>query len=1063
MTNLDKMPRVTVGVRLVPARGRRTCPATGPGLCQAAWLMVLPLTLMLWVMPAGAQVQTPAPAPVSAAEPIAVRTGTHPTFGRIVFDAPPRARYRLTRNGNQVTVTFAEDVVLGRPGKDPRNVSGLSVAGSRAVFTIPAGAKVREMRLGSRIVIDIPDPSPEQAPRPAPTKETRAKPVAPTAPATGAAAEPAVAAKAGPKLAEVPQSATAAPVEASRKAAPLAPAVPTPAPTQDAVPAKAPAPIPPQAKPAASPPTPQAPVAAPRVPVHADPPAAAPAGMPPTATPAPSAEPPAPEPRGPLALVARRVPAAPNADTHAIMLPFADNIGAALFQRESAIMAVFAERRPIDLTHLRDDPVFSSATVHLLSNATLLRLPVPDGRSVSLAPTPQGWRVVVSPTATPRQAIMPTFADGRVTFRTPGVANVVTLSDPDSGATLLVGTVARAGEAITTERRTVEFNLFVTLRGIVVEPLSDAVSLRVVPNGFVLSGPEEGLALSPPATMTNTMLAAARLTRRFRLPAMPTEGLAQRVLAHVREAASMPPLARGPARKVAAETMVALGMAAEADALLRVIAEQDPKEAASPDTIILKAIAALLAGRQNEARALADPRFGGTDEDALWRAVLLATRQEGSPEAAQLFASTAPLILLYPPTLRDRLLPMALETMVLGGSRTAAEEIMAERPNDPLLRLPDALAKQARGDTDGALKLFDELARGRDQLARAKASVRAVELRLAKGQIEPAAAADALDRLLYAWRGDWRDLMLRRRIAELRQQSGGWRAALSILRDARGVFPAYGDQIKAWQQAAFAELVVGNDVDRLDPLELIGLVEENADLLPANEQGDRLRDRLADRLLALELPRRADVVLTRLMQTAPTEMGRVGFGTRLARMRLKEGDAAGALAALGQSSNPDLPPEVKEPRLLISAAALGRMGNVNGAMNALNGLDSLAADETRATILEQARDWGGAKRALGSLVRRTVPETGDLDDAQQRALLRLATAAARAGDETLLSTLREKESTRMPDGPLGDMFRLLTADPVRAVADLGRAKQEIGLARGVPAGLKALDAGARQP
>lgn len=785
--------------------------------------------------------------------------------------------------------------------------------------------------------------------------------------------------------------------------------------------------------------------------------------MPPTATPAPSAEPPAPEPRGPLALVAHRVPAAPNADTHAIVLPFADNIGAALFQRESAIMAVFAERRPIDLTHLRDDPVFSSATVHLLSNATLLRLPVPDGRSVSLAPTPQGWRVVVSQTATPRQAIIPTFADGRVTFRAPGAANVVTLSDPDSGATLLVGTVARAGEAVTTERRTVEFNLFVTLRGIVVEPLSDAVSLRVVPNGFVLSGPEEGLALSPPATMTNTMLAAARLTRRFRLPAMPTEGLAQRVLAHVREAASMPPLARGPARKVAAETMVALGMAAEAEALLRVITEQDPKEAASPDTIILKAIAALLAGRPNEARALADPRFGGTDEDALWRAVLLATRQEGSPEAAQLFASTAPLILLYPPTLRDRLLPLALETMVLGGSRTAAEEIMADRPNDPLLRLPDALAKQARGDTDGALKLFDELAQGRDQLARAKASVRAVELRLAKGQIEPAAAADALDRLLYAWRGDWRDLMLRRRIAELRQQSGGWRAALSVLRDARGVFPAYGEQIKAWQQAAFADLVVGNDVDKLDPLELIGLVEENADLLPANEQGDRLRDRLADRLLALELPRRADVVLTRLMQTAPTEMGRVGFGTRLARMRLKEGDAAGALAALGQSSNPDLPPEMKEQRLLISASALGRMGNVNGAMNALNGLDSLAADETRATILEQARDWGGAKRALGSLVRRTVPESGDLDDVQQRVLLRLATAAARAGDETLLSTLREKEATRMPDGPLGDMFRLLTADPVRAVADLGRAKQEIGLARGVPAGLKALDAGARQP
>ena len=1034
MIHLDKMPRKIASTAVL---------LLAWGLCTAP-----------------AEAQAPAPAPAN--EAVAVRTGNHADFGRIVFDAPPRARYRLTREGNQVTVTFADDVTLGRPGKDPRNVSGLSVAGPRAVFTIPAGARIREMRLGSRVVIDIPDPSAEPArktPEPRPKEAAVRPPPAPPKPAAGA--EPVVAGKAaGPRPSAEPKAltqategpkATDAPRKPEPTAAPKPSASETPAaPTgKTATPPAIPTPaVPPTAAPA--------PVAAPRVPVHADPPA-------PTPAPAPAADPPEPEPRGPLALVARRVPAPPNTDSPAIMLPFAENIGAALFQRETATLAVFAERRPIDLTHLRDDPVFSSATVHLLSNATLLRLPVPDGRSVSIAPSPQGWRVVVSPTAAPRQAMMPVFADGRVTFRTPGAANVVTLRDPDSGATLLVGTVARAGEAVTTERHTVEFNLPVTLRGILVEPLSDAVSLRVVPNGFVLSGPAEGLALSPPATMTNTMLAAARLTRRFRLPAMPIEGLAQRVLAHVREAASMPPLARGPARKVAAETMVALGMAAEADALLRVISEQDPKEAASPDTVMLKAIAALLAGRPNEARALADPRFGGTDEDALWRAVLLATRQEGSPEAAQLFASTAPLILLYPPMLRDRLLPLALETMVLGGSRAAAEEILAERPNDPLLRLPDALAKQARGDADGALKLFDEIAQGRDQLARAKAAVRAVELRLAKGLIEPAAAADALDRLLYAWRGDWRDLMLRRRIAELRQQSGGWRAALSILRDARGVFPTYGDQIKAWQQAAFADLVVGNDVDKLDPLELIGLVEENADLLPANEQGDRLRDRLADRLLALDLPRRADVVLTRLMQTAPTEMGRVAFGTRLARMRLKEGDAEGALAALGQSSNPDLPPEMKEQRLLISASALGRMGNVNGALNALNGLDSLAADETRAMVLEQARDWAGAKRALGSLVRRTVPESGELDDTQQRALLRYATAAARAGDEATLSTLREKESTRMGEGPLGDMFRLLTADPVRAVADLGRAKEEIGLARGVPAGLKALDAGARQP
>ena len=126
MIHLDKMPR------------------------KIALTAVLLLALGLWTAPADAQAPAPAPAPASAPGPaneaVAVRTGNHADFGRIVFDAPPRARYRLTREGNQVTVTFADDVALGRPGKDPRNVSGLSVAGPRAVFTVPAGTRISRGR-----------------------------------------------------------------------------------------------------------------------------------------------------------------------------------------------------------------------------------------------------------------------------------------------------------------------------------------------------------------------------------------------------------------------------------------------------------------------------------------------------------------------------------------------------------------------------------------------------------------------------------------------------------------------------------------------------------------------------------------------------------------------------------------------------------------------------------------------------------------------------------------------------------------------------------------------------
>ena len=52
---------------------------------------------------------------------------------------------------------------------------------------------------------------------------------------------------------------------------------------------------------------------------------------------------------------------------------------------------------------------------------------------------------------------------------------------------------------------------------------------------------------------------------------------------------------------------------------------------------------------------------------ALWRAVRLSQLDPGSAPAAAMFAATLPLLLTYPPEIRDRLLPLVAETLVAGG------------------------------------------------------------------------------------------------------------------------------------------------------------------------------------------------------------------------------------------------------------------------------------------------------------------------------------------------------------------------------------------------------------
>ena len=115
--------------------------------------------------------------------------------------------------------------------------------------------------------------------------------------------------------------------------------------------------------------------------------------------------------------------------------------------------------------------------------------------------------------------------------------------------------------------------------------------------------------------------------------------------------------------------------------------------------------------------------------------------------------------------------------------------------------------QQAEGDTDKALAMLDALANGTTSFDRARAAVRAVELRLATRKMDKSQAADALDKLLYAWRGDQRELALRERIADLRGQTGAWRVALATLRQAETDFPEQAAAVHERLKDTFAEMI----------------------------------------------------------------------------------------------------------------------------------------------------------------------------------------------------------------------------------------------------------------
>jgi len=1071
------------------------------------------------------------------AQPVSVRIGSHDGYGRIVFNLPGPTEYRVTRQGQRVTISFAGDTTIDAAPGVPHNVLGITGGAGRAELVVASGTTVRDWRLGDRLVVDVLDGSAAtDAPAPAREAATGPTPAAPTAagvPSSGGPSTPAGApasaaapsrsvslpSRAAPLPATPPPAAKSAPASAapsaatqaratnppSHAASPPASAAASPsasptAPPSDvlaAVRQKPSAASPLAAKPSRATPAPGATPAAgasrPAVaaagtlppaadatatqadaPPHVESQAAKPEPSPPPPKPASAGAPPAEAPSAPSSSTLASPPdpvaiptgqpaasATPTASPEqataglesGLVVPGSPQLGVAVFRRGNVALIVFDQRRPVDTAPLADDPVFGSATVQLLPAATVLRVVLDPAMALAPSRTANGWRIATTTSEPTLRPIQATASGDRLTLPVTAPGAVVTLTDPDTGATLLVGTQRRDGQGVLVQRRSPEFILLPTWLGVAVAPNADTLELRPTPQGFILAG---NLALSPAADASELLAHAGGLTRQFDFPDQSTDVRLQRLRSLVDDDAATPPLARGPTRQAVARTMIALGLGSEAGAMLRMAAADDPLEAASADNAGLTAIAALLAHRPDAADGLADPRLQAADDVALWRAVRLAQLQDGSGTAAAMFAATLPLVLAYPPEIRDRLLPLVAETLVAGGETATASALLEARPTDPALDLARAMLLEAKGDSAAALAAYDALARSRDQSVHVRASARAVELRLATGAYDAGQAAERLESLVYAWRGDRQERALRERLAALKARAGNWRFALAMLRDTETLFPDDKTAIHARLTDMFATLLRDDATAKLAPLDLVSVLDENTDLLPTGADGDALQARLADRLVSLDLPRRAAPVLEKLMLAAPSGVARAGFGARLAALRLGEDDSAGALAALDASVAADLPADLVERRTLLVANANARRGDTERAMTALATLDSPAADEARATILERANDWPAAQRALTGYVAKTVPAEGRLDDGQRRALLRLATAAARAGDDAELTTLRQREDTRMESWPLADMFRLLTAGQVRVVGDLKRSGQEAALARALPAQLKAL-------
>jgi len=1004
------------------------------------------LLLLLGAGHAAAEADTPR---------IAVRAGDHAGHGRIVFDWPQRTDYTVTVEGSTVRIAFAAPGVpdLGALGRTPRNVTAIAGSAGAVELRLADGAELRHFRLGTRIVLDIADPAQRIAAAQPATPRTAATP--PTA--SPEAAPPRTVAlplpppptpRPPPRLAEAPRPEPRAP-----RGAPASAADP---------PADAPRPpVLPAAEPAAPSPPP-APALA-RTGPDAERAAVAPASQ---GTPAPArtVEAPAPPlaapgPALPVILAEPRAVAvrllSPPGQPRALAIALPEGTAAAAFRRGDWVFALFDAEQPLDLSALRNDPVFGHAEAVLLPGATLLRLPLAEPGLLALRRSGHAWVIEPRRDAPPTRSMTLEAEAGpppRLAIRATQPGRVVALTDPETGLPLLVATVAEPGQAVAVGRRLAQADLLPASLGAAVLVRDDRLSLSRARDRFLLAadGAPDGLRMQ--AGGFGALADAAAMSRLFELPNASLSDLQARLREQQAAVAEAPPLQRAPLRRALAQTLLSLGLPQEAQAVARLAMQEDPRAAADPAFAALAGAAAALADRPEEATGLADPRLAPSDELALWRAVLAARR--GAPSAAAGFAASLPLLLGYPEALRARLAPIAALALAEAGEAAPLQALIAAAPEGPALDLARGRLAEAEGRTADALAAYDAAAAGRDRLVRARALRRGIELRLATGAMDAGQAAAALDAALFAWRGEAEEVATRLRLAELRRLAGAARAAFELLRETEALFPQEAPRIRA---AAGDALLAALETEA--PLAAVALHDANRALLAGQPRQEAVALLLAERLIALDLPARADAVLTEALASASGE-ARARLGLRLAEVRLAEGEAGRALDALADSDAAGLAPDLRERRALLGAAALARRGDRGAAIAALEALGP-AGHAARARLLAEDRRWADAADALEAHLA-AAPAEGPLPEPLAREAVRLAAFAALAGQDDRLAALRASLAPRLPPGPLREAFDLLAADALRGTADLPRLARELEFLRDLPRLLEPLraDAGA---
>lgn len=955
------------------------------------------------------------------AQDVKIRGGAHDGYTRIVFDWPKAPKYSAKQEAGSLTLTFTEAAKFTVDGASPETlarVSGFKTLPTGAEIDFAQGNAVRHFVIGSRVIVDIKGDAKKTT---EPAKAAEEKPAEP---------KPAEEKPAEPKPAE-PEAKPAEPVKASEAAPPA-----TPAPAEATTAATT-------AKPAS-----------------------------------------------PLAPVAGKF------DTNFINITSTQSTGLAVFERFGNLWIVVDEADfPLapQITGPQKDK-FAAFERFPLKGATAFRLPIPEGLKAYGEGGGLVWKIALTPT--PRKIEGREFKrefdpkqkpGGKLLWESSMTRRVIDLPDPDAGDLVKVVTVSGAGDYAGETQNFVEIGTLPSRAGLAFVTKVDDLEVERSDKGVTITRPG-GLSLSAESDIASIKMrdadtgpeeeplgdpnkadeagAVAAGTPTDKQPdakVPPSPGGFTRIFAFDRWLMGGLPAIRENQRVIMsalrektdqgkAEDLITLGKmelangrGPEALGYFEFAQQMVPDLATNPEFLALHGASQALLGQYDRAfKDFSNKSLDPITEIKYWRAYCLAELEDWK-QAEEVMPKDISLLGQYPEGVR---IPLALtlsEIALRAGDTATADSILDLLAKiEPTMSLAHKSAYQyMRGESfrqqnqlEPMAENWEALAKGKDDLYRAKAGLALTVQRLDKKEMPLDKAIDALEGLRYAWRGDELETAINYKLGRIYMDNGQPIKGLTLLRQAASLAPGsdLGKQITAYMSDSFKNLYLTDKINELNPIDAVTIYDEFSELIPVGTEGDLIARQLAERLVDADLLPRAENLLQKQVTGKVEGVQGAEIALRLASIQLLDGKPAAAIDTLNKAGefllNVPLDASAAKRReiALLRARAQSDLKQPEEAFAAL----ALLPQEPdvlrlRADIAWRSKRWQDAADTLEELVgKMNLDMTRPLEAAQADTILNWAVALYLADNRYVLVNLREKYADAMAQTPLAKKFEVVT-------------------------------------